>query len=118
MLEVGSQHTVKITGISHQGMGIGRIEQIVVFVPQALLGETVSVEIVEYKKKMATAKLVEVIEPSAHRIQPQCSQSQLCGGCELQHADYDYQLMAKRQIVQDAMTKLGRSEERRVGKEC
>ena len=109
-MEVGTKLQLEITGISHQGYGIGRIENLVVFVPGAMLGETVIAEVLEYKKKMVTAQLIEVITPSLQRIAPSCGQSERCGGCELQHCDYAYQLQAKRQIVQDAMTRLGRAD--------
>ncbi len=109
-MEVGTQLQLTITGISHQGFGIGRVDNIVVFVPGAMMGETVLAEVVEYKKKMITAELVEVLEPSAQRIEPQCARSNHCGGCELQHCDYAYQMQAKRQIVQDAMTRLARTD--------
>lgn len=108
MLEIGQQYTTTITGVSHQGLGVGRIEQIVVFVPRALIGETVRVRIDEIKKNLAHGTLVEIITPSAQRLTPRCGQSAHCGGCELQHAAYQAQLDAKRQIVQDAMTKLAR----------
>ena len=109
-MEIGTQIELEITGISHQGYGIGRIENLVVFVPGAMLGETVIAEVVEYKKKMVTAQLIEVLEPSLQRIAPSCGQSERCGGCELQHCNAAYQLKAKRQIVQDAITRLGRVE--------
>lgn len=108
MLEVGQEYIVEITGISHQGFGVGRIEQVVVFVPQALIGETVQVRIDDIKKNLAQGTLVQILKPLAERINPSCKQSALCGGCELQHAAYEHQLAAKRQIVQDAMTKLAR----------
>lgn len=108
MLEIGSTHQLTLTGISHQGMGIGRIEKVAVFVPQTLLGEVVEVEIIEVKKNMATGKLRTIIQPAPERIEAPCAQYELCGGCELQHCTYSYQLKAKQQIVQDAMNKLAR----------
>ncbi|MBR5319273.1 MAG: 23S rRNA (uracil(1939)-C(5))-methyltransferase RlmD [Peptococcaceae bacterium] len=107
-MKTGDVVQLAITGISHQGYGIGRHDNIVVFVPGAMLGETVQAEVIEYKKKMATAELLEVIEPSKQRIEARCPQSSQCGGCELQHCDYAYQLEAKQKIVQDAMMRLGR----------
>ncbi len=107
-MKLGDVVKLTITGISHQGYGIGRHDNIVVFVPGAMLGETVQAEIVEYKKKMATAELRDVIEPSEHRVEASCPQSDRCGGCELQHCNYAYQLQAKQKIVQDAMLRLGR----------
>lgn len=110
MVEIGQLYEVEITGLSHQGYGVGRVDNLVIFVPQAMLNELVRVEIVEYKRKMATAKLLEVLTPSPYRQEPVCPQSSQCGGCELQHSQYDYQLLAKRQIVQDAIGKLARTE--------
>ena len=107
-MKAGDVIQLTITGISHQGQGIGRCDNIVVFVPGAMLGETVEAEVIEYKKKMATAQLVQVLEPSAERIEARCPQSAQCGGCELQHCSYNYQLKAKQKIVEDAMLRLGR----------
>lgn len=110
MIEVGQVYPIEITGISHQGFGVGRIQQVVVFVPHALLGETVSVRVSDIKKNMAHGTLEAILQPSEARVQPACAQSALCGGCELQHAQYAHQLAAKRQIVQDAITKLARAD--------
>ena len=107
-MKTGDVVQLTITGISHQGFGIGRHDNIVVFVPGAMLGETVKAKVVEYKKKMATAELKEVLAASVQRMEPSCPQSHRCGGCELQHCDYEYQLQAKQKIVQDAMLRLGR----------
>lgn len=107
-MKTGDVVQLTITGISHQGFGIGRHDNIVVFVPGAMLGETVKAKVVEYKKKMATAELKEVLVASVQRMEPSCPQSHRCGGCELQHCDYEYQLQAKQKIVQDAMLRLGR----------
>ena len=107
-MKIGDMVQLTITGISHQGYGIGRHDAIVVFVPGAMMGETVQAEVVEYKKKMATAELRAVLVPSDQRIEARCPQSSQCGGCELQHCDYAYQLQAKQKIVQDAMLRLGR----------
>lgn len=107
-MQIGEQIQLTITGISHQGFGIGRSDNMAVFVPGAMLGEQVEVQVTECKKKMATAKLVRLLMPSAQRIEPRCPQSGYCGGCELQHCAYAYQLQAKGRIVQDALTRLGR----------
>lgn len=109
-MKTGDIIQLTITGISHQGYGIGRHDNIVVFVPGAMLKETVMTKVLEYKKKMAMAKLLEILVPSAYRIQPRCEQNGVCGGCELQHCDNRYQLQVKQQIVQDALTRLGRME--------
>ena len=107
-MEVGDRITIEITGISHQGYGVGREAEQVVFVPGAMLGETVIGEITENKKKFANARLVAVEKPSAHRLaEPLCPVHDQCGGCELQHCDYEYQLAAKRQIVEEQLQRIG-----------
>ena len=59
-MEIGTQLELTITGISHQGYGIGRVDNIVVFIPGAMLGETVLAEVTDYKKKMITAQKMDL----------------------------------------------------------
>lgn len=96
-----------INGYSHQGEGIGRINNFTVFVPGAILEERVRVKIIEVKKNFARGRLEEVISFSPHRIKPLCSVYHLCGGCQLQHISYEKQLEIKRLAAQDALIRLG-----------
>jgi len=111
-----------ITALSHAGEGIGRHAGRAIFVPFALPGETVRVEIVEEKKNFARARLLEVLTPAPERIIPRCphhfSLSQVstplsritpraCGGCQLQHLDYPAQLKFKQQTVVEQLTRVG-----------
>jgi len=97
-----------IRGYSHQGEGIGRMDNFTVFVPGAILGERVRVRISEVKKNFARGQLEEVILPSPYRVKPLCPVYHLCGGCQLQHISYKKQLEIKRLTVQDALLRLGR----------
>jgi 23S rRNA (uracil1939-C5)-methyltransferase len=63
---------LEVTALSHAGEGIGRHEGRAVFVPFALPGETVRIEIIEEKKRFARARLVEVVKPVPERITPRC----------------------------------------------
>lgn len=99
---------LEIEGISHQGWGIGRYEGFTVFVPGSLLGETVKVKIYQVKKTYAVAELVKVINDSSHRTEPSCSAYAYCGGCSIQHAQYEHQLQMKDKILLDALTKIGK----------
>ena len=58
-----------------RGMGLAVAMMSAVFVPGAMLGETVEALVVEYKKKMATAQLQRLIAPSPERIDARCPQS-------------------------------------------
>ena len=96
-----------IDGYSHQGEGIGRINNFTVFVPGAILGERVRVKISEVKKNFARSRLEEVISSSPHRIKPLCPVYHLCGGCHLQHIAYEKQLEMKKGIVENALERIG-----------
>jgi len=96
-----------INNYSHQGEGIGRINNFTVFVAGAILGERVKVEISEIKDNFGRGELKEVISSSPHRIKPLCPVYHLCGGCQLQHISYKKQLEIKRLTVRDALLRLG-----------
>src|SRR5919108_6248616 len=103
-----------IETLSHAGEGIGRHHGRTLFVPFALPGERVRVEIVEEKKNYARARLLEVLVPAPERVVPRCPHhfqlspppgfdshalETACGGCQLQHLDYASQLAFKQQTV-------------------
>ncbi|MDY7075472.1 MAG: 23S rRNA (uracil(1939)-C(5))-methyltransferase RlmD [Chloroflexota bacterium] len=102
--------TLQLTGIAHGGAALGRHEGRVVFVPYALPGETVRVEITEDKGRYAFARLVQVLSPSPDRIAPPCPHfgPTGCGGCQWQHADYQAQLCFKTEIMSDQLARIGK----------
>ncbi|MGA8752093.1 class I SAM-dependent RNA methyltransferase [Candidatus Deferrimicrobium sp.] len=80
----------------------------VLFVRWALPGEVVSVRIVGRKREYAFAEAVEVLSPSPRRVDPPCEVFGECGGCQLQHADYPFQLEMKREILREAFRRIGK----------
>ena len=96
-----------ITSLGSEGQGVGRTGDFVVFVADTLPGETVLAQIIKVGKNYAIGKLIRVLEPSPDRVAPRCGLATLCGGCTLQHMRYERQLDAKRQIVEDALVRLG-----------
>ena len=98
-----------LTTIAHGGTALGRHEERVTFVPYALPGEAVRVEIAEDKGRYAFARLLEVLEPSPNRISPPCPYfgPSGCGGCQWQHIDYQTQLQFKANIVADQLARIG-----------
>jgi 23S rRNA (uracil-5-)-methyltransferase RumA len=89
--------TIKRLGIN--GEGVGYFKKQVVFVPGALPGEEVVVEATKIHPKFAEAKIKKIRIKSPHRVKPLCPVYDLCGGCQLQHLDYQQQLKEKRDIV-------------------
>ncbi|MBF8259246.1 MAG: TRAM protein [Actinobacteria bacterium] len=95
----------------HGGYVLARPEGMgVLFVRWALPGEVVSVRLVERKREYAFAEAVEVLSPSPHRVDPPCEVFGECGGCQLQHADYPYQLEMKREILREAFRRIGKTD--------
>lgn len=81
----------------------------VVFVPDALPGEVVRVDLVQERRDFARANLVEVLESSPHRVTPPCPNvARGCGGCSWQHLDLAAQRAARLEIVREALVRQGR----------
>lgn len=94
---------LNIEKFSNLGYGIAKADGYVVFVEGACPGDFVSAKVTKANKNFANAKTIEVLTPSKHRVEPFCAMQKVCGACQLQFIDYDYQLELKRQIVEDAM---------------
>jgi 23S rRNA (uracil1939-C5)-methyltransferase len=85
------------SGLAHNNNGQ------VVMVPDVLPGEKIIAQPLRSRKKHIEARLVEVLQPSVKRRQSPCPYNQSCGGCGLQHASYDEQVVIKDKILQELM---------------
>lgn len=95
---------LKISSIGKDGDGIAEINQkFVVYVPGAAEGDMLKVSITETHKTYARAEILKIISPSKSRIKPVCKLSDVCGGCQLQHIDYNAQLALKQRIVKQCL---------------
>lgn len=92
-----------IERLVYGGKGLGRYNNMVVFVPDVITGEQALVEIRTRKKDYAEAELIKIIKPSPHRIAPPCPIYHECGGCQWMHIDYPFQVQAKREIVAETL---------------
>ncbi|GAA4722792.1 23S rRNA (uracil(1939)-C(5))-methyltransferase RlmD [Brevibacillus fulvus] len=109
-LRIGQQMTLTIRSLGINGEGIGYYKKKIVFVDQALPGEVVHAELTEVKEKYAHAKLVKVVQRSPARVQPPCPVYEQCGGCSLQHMDYQAQLVSKQELLIEALRKYAKLE--------
>ncbi|MBO8171733.1 MAG: 23S rRNA (uracil(1939)-C(5))-methyltransferase RlmD [Bacillaceae bacterium] len=98
---------LEITGLNHEGNGVGRYEGFTIFVPRVLPGEVVDVKVIKVLKNYGVGRLVDIKEESPHRVEPECPIFKRCGGCSLQHLAYEEQLRQKRQLVIDNLERIG-----------
>ena len=106
-LEKGSIYTAVIDGYSSEGLGIARVNGAVVFVPHAVRGEEIDLRITKVMKTSCAGEIVKIHDPSPERMEPECPYAGKCGGCAYRHLTYPEELWAKRQRVQDALTRIG-----------
>lgn len=78
------------------------------FIPGALPGETVLAEIVQKKKSFQRGLLTEVLKPASDRIDAPCSVFEDCGGCQLQHLNYNASLAWKQSRVVGVLERIGK----------
>ncbi|MCO5112859.1 MAG: TRAM domain-containing protein [Bdellovibrionaceae bacterium] len=99
---------VDIFEISFDGAkGVGKLpEGKVIFVPRTAPGDTVKVRITQNKKTFCQGEVVEILTPSPFRILPKCSIYEECGGCQIQHLQYEAQIAAKQALLQRYIDKV------------
>ena len=105
--KVGDKLVVEITDIAFGGEGVARSDGLVIFVPFVITGESASVEIIERKTDFARAKLLQILKPSADRVDPPCCHYGECGGCQYQHISYETQLSIKLDQVKSIFSRIG-----------
>jgi tRNA/tmRNA/rRNA uracil-C5-methylase (TrmA/RlmC/RlmD family) len=110
ILTIGSRHEVEIQRVAHGGHCVGRIGEVVCFVRHTAPGEKVVAEIrsIGKQNKFVFADAVEVLSSSSHRIKPACEYAGVCGGCDWQHLDFDYQQDLKTEILKEQLIRLGK----------
>jgi len=99
---------IEIIDIAEEGKGVGKTDDLVIFVEKAIPGDIVDVELMRKKKNFGEAKIATLKKASAYRIDPFCEHFGVCGGCKWQHMDYSAQLKFKQQAVDNALTRLGK----------
>ena len=103
-------HDIEITGYAAEGKALARIEDMVVFVPYAVPGDIVDLQVRRKKHSFMEAEIVSINKPSPLRTKPFCQHYGVCGGCKWQHIPYEEQLRMKQQQVYDQLHRIGKIE--------
>ena len=108
--KVREPETALIDGVTHDGRGIAATDGKKVFVAGALAGEEVRFIRRKRRRNFDEAELLEVLTPSANRIQARCAVFGRCGGCVLQHVSSEEQRDIKFGTLQDNLRRIGKVE--------
>ncbi|AIM35581.1 RNA methyltransferase [Sphingobacterium sp. ML3W] len=99
---------IEIVDIAEEGKGVGKTDDLVLFVERAIPGDVVDVELIRKKKSFGEGRIQTLKKASEHRVEPFCEHFGVCGGCKWQHMTYDAQLLFKQQSVENALTRIGK----------
>ena len=106
ILEKNQEYVVEIIDQGYEGEGIAKINQIPIFIPNALKGEICKIVIVKVLTSYAYGKILEIVKTSKDRVESDCLTDKRCGGCDLRHISYARTLEMKREIVQNLVQKI------------
>lgn len=104
-VQKNKEYIVNIMDNGFEGEGIAKIEDYTIFIPGAIKGEKIKILIVKVQASYAFGKIMDIIEKSEHRIEPDCATYKRCGGCNLRHVDYEETLNIKQNAVQSLVNK-------------
>jgi len=106
LFKVGDRVRTGIEDVAFGGDGVGRVSDLVLFVPFTVDGDEAEVEITEVRRRYSRGRLVRIVAPSRRRIPPVCPYYTRCGGCRMQHIAYDHQLELKRRQVEEIFKRI------------
>ena len=101
---------IEITGIAAEGKALARVNDLVVFVPYAVPGDVVDLQVRRKKHSYAEAEIIRFHRRSPERVQPFCPHFGVCGGCKWQCLPYEKQLHYKQQQVTDHLQRIAKVE--------
>jgi len=106
-IKPGDRLLLEIESLNHAGEGVARRQGRVIFVPRAVPGDRVRAAVTEVKKNYLRAGLEEVLAAGPARTAARCPAFERCGGCHIQHLDYESQLRYKTGLVRDSLERIG-----------
>jgi 23S rRNA (uracil1939-C5)-methyltransferase len=105
---------IEIVEIASEGKALAKVNDKVVFVPQAIPGDVVDVQVSKRRKKYEEGMIMHFHKYSELRTEPFCEHFGTCGGCKWQHLPYPEQLRFKQKQILDNFERIGKIEIRKV----
>ncbi len=97
-----------IESLTHDGRGVSHVNDKVVFIDEALPGETVDFVYTDIRRDYAEGKVVKLYNRSEQRVDPQCPHYGVCGGCSFQHVADEQQIRIKEQLLGEQFRRIGK----------
>jgi len=97
-----------IENIDQEGRGVTHIDGKAIFVEGALQGELVECESYVKKPSYEIAFTERVIRQSNLRVKPKCEHFNRCGGCSMQHFEFQAQIAAKQRVFENTLSRIGK----------
>ena len=98
---------VDIEAMGSEGEGIAKVDGFPFFVKDTVPGDRAMIRIVKLKKNYGYGRLEQLLESSPDRVEPRCPVAKACGGCTMQHLDYEKQLEYKWNKVRNCLVRIG-----------
>lgn len=100
--------SLEILDIAAEGNAIGKANDVVVFVPHAIPGDVVDVQIKKKRSSYMEGVVIRFEKLSPARTEPRCEHFGVCGGCKWQDLPYEKQLFYKEKQVKDNLQRIGK----------
>ncbi|WP_457983311.1 23S rRNA (uracil(1939)-C(5))-methyltransferase RlmD [Bacillus paralicheniformis] len=107
-------YNVVFEDLTHEGAGVAKVDGFPIFVPNALPDEKAQIKVTRVKKGFAFGRLINLEEESRFRTDAPCPIYKQCGGCQLQHINYEGQLLYKQKQVKDVLERIGKLDLSRI----
>lgn len=105
-IKKNEQYTVEFIDLTHEGLGVCKIDNFPIFVENALPQEQATIKIIKVGKNFGYGRIVEHLTTSPNRVAIKDEKGTWVGTMPLQHMTYDTQLVFKQQQVQNVMNKV------------
>ena len=101
---------VTITDVAAEGKAIAKVDDLVLFIPHAVPGDVVDIQLRRKKRRYAEGVITQIHEKSAERVEPFCEHYGVCGGCKWQVLDYAAEIRYKQHQIMDNLIRIGKIE--------
>lgn len=109
-MKLGDEIIFKIDDWTLEGMGVGHVDGMAVFVDGGVIGDTVSAKILKIKKNYVISKFLKIIQESELRRKSPCKYASVCSGCDIIEMKPEEQVKWKKKKIENDFSRLGKTE--------